>query len=206
MKSDHKILPEKNIFRKYYQSQHDAEQEKLIYKKKLNIFPELLNSGRDQSIRYNDFQHIDCSDLWHLGSIDFSAVARLYATLHNTEQQRDKVICQIDTNPQNIIYDHRSEKYYLIDFVDWRWEYAEFDLIHFLLFWASVKPGTDFLKISQKYIQGYKEKREISSLRWKNIYPEVEEYFDKRRYFYNKNERIINRDISLNRQVLNNLL
>ncbi len=199
MKSDYNIIAESNIFRKYYQNLQDAEQEEIIYKKKPAILPNLLGAGYEQSVRYSDFQYIQSINLWEKNSVDFAEVAKLYAKLHEVEKRSGKVICQIDTNPQNIIYDSSDGKYYLVDFVDWRWEYAEFDLIHHLLFWASAKPNPEFLMIIQEFTRAYETMREINQKNWQSIYPEAVRYFYHRREIYGKQERFINPDISLNR-------
>jgi len=206
MKSDHTILADEGIFRKFYLEKHDAEQERLIFNKRLSIIPRLIATGSKDSIEYNDFEYVESSHLWQLDNIDFQAIAELYCELHQLENKQDKVICQIDTNPRNIIYDKLNGRYYLIDFVDWRWEYPEFDLIHFLLFWAEVVSKVEFDDIQQSFLKSYKLKGEINSQRWGRLYPQVVHFFEDRRKLYGKSEKKFNPDQKTNRNLLSKLM
>jgi len=206
MKSDHIILASEGIFRKFYLEKYDAEQERLIFDKKLSITPRLISTGSKDSIEYNDFEYLESFHLWQLDNIDFQAVGELYSELHQLENMQDKVICQIDTNPRNIIYNKLNGRYYLIDFVDWRWEYPEFDLIHFLLFWAVVVTKDEFEDIQQTFLKGYKLRSEINIQRWGRLYPQVVHFFEQRRKLYGKSEKKLNPDRLTNRDLLSKLI
>jgi Ser/Thr protein kinase RdoA (MazF antagonist) len=199
MKSRQKILAEQSILRKYYQNGRDAERERQVYILQLDIIPDMIGTGREEGREYNDFEYLSCTDLWQKNIIDFRAVARLYARLHSQKKNGDMVLCQIDTNPQNIVYVNQSDRYYLVDFVDWRLEYAEYDLIHFLLFWAAVKTHDEYIQIEQELLKAYAACRYIDFERWKKLVPQVIKYFDERRQYYGKIEKNMSSDNQVNR-------
>ena len=202
MKSRQIILAKQGVLRKYYQNSRDAERERQVYNKKLDIMPAMIGSGREGSREYNDFKYLNCHNLWQKKIIDFGAVARLYGRLHSEEKSEEMVICQIDTNPQNIVYIEQSDRYYLLDFVDWRLEYAEYDLIHFLLFWAATKTNDEYIQIEQEFLNAYVTCRYIDYGRWQSLVPQVIKYFDERRQYYGKREKNMSSDSQVNRSHL----
>ncbi|MCF7913329.1 MAG: hypothetical protein K9M99_12430 [Candidatus Cloacimonetes bacterium] len=202
MKKRQITFPEQGILRKHYQKIEDAERERQIYNLQLSFMPKLLKQGRDEAGEYNDFEYLSCRNLWQKKDIDFGAVARLYSKLHSQQKKNDKVICQIDTSPQNIIYVDSSDSYFFIDFVDWRLEYAEFDLIHFLLFWAAVKEKQHYIQLQNDFVTGYIAERCIDTERWRKLVPKVIEFFDQRRQHYGKYEKNICPDKHFNRKYL----
>lgn len=206
MKSDHTILVSQGIFRKFYLEKYDAEQERLIFNKRLSITPQIISTGSKDNIEYNDFEYLESCHLWQMDNIDFQSIGELYRELHQLENRQDMVICQIDTNPRNIIYDKINGRYYLIDFVDWRWEFPEFDLIHFLLFWAEVVSKDKFEDIQHTFLNSYKLKGEINTQRWGRLFPQVVHFFEQRRKLYGKSEKKFNPDQLTNRNLLSNLI
>jgi Ser/Thr protein kinase RdoA (MazF antagonist) len=99
-----------------------------------------------------------------------------------------------------VLYCLQEEKYYLIDFGDWRWEWAEFDIIHFLLFWAAAFKKERFLLVISSFLNGYNKRRTISVEKWQEMYPQAESYFDQRRQQFNKQELNSSRDEKINRE------
>jgi thiamine kinase-like enzyme len=205
MNSCYKVVDDK-IFRKFYHSSYDARQEYEFYQNKLGFIPRLIEYSSSGVVHYIDFEYIDSCSLWQQAEIDFCIVAKLYADLHNYSPREGKVICQIDTNPKNIIISRENGRYYLIDFVDWRWEYPEFDIIHFLLFWASAKPAEQFSLIVEQFLSAYQRAASISTKRWNDLLPQVISFFDLRRRIYQKKEKNNNPDMEKNRQTLNLIL
>ena len=90
----------------------------------------------------------------------------------------------------------------MIDFGEWEYNYLETDLIHFLLFWASIYKKDDFKRISTEFISAYKIDREINPIRWLNLFPEITKKFDIRRAKFNKIEKSYNNDNNINRKIL----
>lgn len=190
-----------NIVRKYYNTSSDMQKELEIYEKKLNFIPQLENSGDN----WLEFEYKEGANLWEMVRIDFSAVAQLYASLHNVQSRGDFTICQIDTNPKNVLYVCSEDKYYLIDFVDWRWEYPEFDIIHFLMFFTAFYDQKNYIKICEDYISGYRKLRDIDQSKWQNSFKKAESYFDNRRKKFDKREINSSPDVSVNREYLRSL-
>ncbi|MCF7859106.1 MAG: hypothetical protein K9N07_07270 [Candidatus Cloacimonetes bacterium] len=189
---------EKRIVRKHYHKAEEYQRELEIYNKSWKILPSLLNTGKN----WLEISFKPGENLWEQDSVDFAVIGRLYAQLHNYESRDGKVICQIDTNPRNVLYCLEEKKYYLIDFVDWRWEKAEFDLIHFLLFWAGALSELEFYVAMKEFLAGYNTLRSISAETWQELYPQVVQYFDGRREHFGKREKKGGGEETINRKML----
>lgn len=201
--SKNRILKDKKkgIFRKYYKCQEVKARELYIYKQAWTFMPALLGEGEN----WLDLEYIDSCNLWEKEETDYQAVGRLYAELHQKMRKNELVVCHIDTNPQNIIFAERREKYLLIDFADWRWERAEFDVIHFLLFWGETKKKVEFRKICGEFLAGYMEKGKINKEIWQNLYKRAECCFCERRKRYNRKEKQPSLDKTENRKFLRSI-
>jgi aminoglycoside phosphotransferase (APT) family kinase protein len=202
MKSIYRLMPERGAFRKYFFTKKAADHERAMYLRKLVIMPPLLGAGKEAALYYLDIALIECENIWQASSPDFARIASLYAYLHNAESKNGKSLCQMDTNPQNIIYDVENDRYYLIDFAEWDWQYPEYDLIHHLLFWAAASAQKDFSNIAETFLASYKAVNGIDASKWQQLFPQITQIFDDRRARYNKSEKTSGRDNEINRNLL----
>lgn len=200
-----KTTAARKVFRKHYADAGQAMHERLFYNKKPDFSPALIASFISEKTIYNDFEHVESRNLWQQKSVDFASIGRLYAQLHDFADKDQMVICHMDTNPQNIIWSVHQDRYFLVDFGDWLWFYGEYDLIHFLLFWASAKCAGEFDLIADAYLKGYHAQRKINVHKWDSLYAETINNFDKRRANYNKKESVTNLDVKCNRDKLKNV-
>ena len=81
---------------------------------------------------------------------DFAMLAADISALHELENKAGKVICHMDNNPMNFIY--TKDQFYMLDFSEWEYDLPEKDLIHFLLFWASIYNSNKFIFLNLTYI------------------------------------------------------
>ncbi|MCK4956206.1 MAG: phosphotransferase [Candidatus Cloacimonetes bacterium] len=132
---------------------------------------------------------------------DFQQVAQLFLQLHQFE---DKTLCMMDTNPNNIIFQQKENQYYLIDFSDWQYEHKEFDLIHFMLFWASIYNEKTFEQAARNFLDEYDKILKISRDIWKEKVLEIIDIFDERRRRFNRRINLPEADIEENRKFLLN--
>ena len=136
---------------------------------------------------------------------DFSAIAGLFVELHQLSVKKDKCICLIDSNPKNFLYDPEAHKYYMLDFSEWEYDYPEVDLIHFLLFWASIYRSEKFTKILTDFIDSYTAEMPLNKIEWDILVPEVIFKFDTRRKKFNRAERLEISEIQKNRELIASL-
>jgi len=174
------------------------KKELYIYEKKLPFTPKLLDHDGKNTLM---LEYIDGIPLIDLLKPDFARVAELIAELHELENKSGKVICHIDNNPMNFIYS--KGMYYMFDFSEWEYDLPEKDLIHFLLFWASIYDTNKFESVHRSIINGYKKIGTINPLEWELLIPGVIERFDSRRRKFGKKEK--NPDIVENRELIKNI-
>lgn len=198
MKSDIIIQKDKGQVIKICKSPEMFKNELYIYQKKLSFTPRLLDhDGKNTLI----LEYIEGIPIGELAEPDFGKIADLFLQLHSLENKKDLVICHYDNNPKNYLFS--KGRYYFIDFDEWRYQKPEFDLIHFLLFWASIYSRPKFEIAYKKFISSYMQKGSINPLEWELMIPEVIDIFDNRRIKYGKLE--YNTDVSLNRERLKNI-
>ena len=195
------IFSEAGYIRKYYNNVGELNRELEIYRKDWDFLPALRNTGRD----FLDIEYKSSMILWDMSEIDFYEIGKLYGKLHNAETKEGKVICHIDCNPRNVLYCPDEQKYYLIDFVDWRWEMAEYDVIHFLLFWAAALNESDYYKLTGKFYSGWKSIHKTSITDWDFSYQRAVKYFIERRKSYGKKEQNNGGDEMINRERIKSL-
>ncbi|HNX00636.1 MAG TPA: phosphotransferase [Candidatus Cloacimonadota bacterium] len=131
---------------------------------------------------------------------DFVAIAAMLDKFHQVQNIENKVLCHIDNNPRNYLYDRLHDKFLMIDFSDSRVDYPEWDVIGFLLFWASIVNRIRFKEIVKEFLTGYTISRLEDEKRFEYIYHQNIFIFDERRKKYNKQESLNNPDVIDNRK------
>lgn len=188
MKSKIIIDKKKNKVTKICRNKAEFDKEIYIYEKNLSFVPRLFMHNCKNTIVLD---YINSKPIIDIDKPDFAAISLLFVYLHSLEIQNGKVICLMDSNPKNFLFSLDEQKYYMIDFSEWEYNFPEIDLIHFLLFWASILPYKQFYKASQNFINHYKKYLEIDIERWNNNLPKVIQMFDERRKKYNKSEKTL---------------
>ena len=195
MKANIVIQKKKGQVIKICNSPKMFKKELYIYEKKLSFTPRLLDHDGKITLM---LEYIDGTSIVDLLQPDFKCVAKIIATLHELENNAGKCICHIDNNPMNFILS--KEQYFMLDFSEWEYDLPEKDLIHFLLFWASIYDKNRFKETFRTTIDGYRNIRNINPLEWELLIPEVIERFDRRRRKFNKKEK--NPDLLINRELI----
>ena len=108
----------------------------------------------------------------------------------------------MDTNPNNFIYDFKADRYFMLDFSEWEFNNKEFDLIHFLLFWAAIYDEEKFELTASSFIESYDKLDKINISVWNRLLPEIIIMFDERRNRFRKKEKLKNIDQEANRELL----
>ncbi|MFC1898158.1 hypothetical protein ACFLYJ_01155 [Candidatus Cloacimonadota bacterium] len=198
MKSNVMIQKDKKQVIKICKSPKMFKKEIYIYNKKLPFTPELLDhDGKNTLI----LEYLEGDNIGEIENPDFSQIAELFVALHKIENKKGMCICHADNNPKNYVLS--NGKYFMIDFGEWEYNLPETDLIHFLLFWASIYDADKFRKCFRQLIGKYLEKGNINPLEWEMLIPEVTERFDNRREHFGKVE--LNPDVTNNREMIKNI-
>lgn len=192
------IQKEKKQVIKICKSPKTFQKELYIYQKKLPFIPKLLDHDNKNTLM---LEYIEGTPIAELVQPDFSKIAKMYINLHSIESKDGKCICHYDNNPKNYLFSRN--KYYMLDFSEWEYNFPETDLIHFLLFWASIYDKEKFKQTFRKIINSYTIKATINPLEWELLIPEVIERFDNRRRKFGKIEK--NPDTIINREKLKNI-
>lgn len=199
MKSNIIIQKEKNQVIKICRNNKEFKKELYIYQKKPFFAPRLLDHNKTNTLMLEYIEGISIIDLIQP---DFSKLAYLFSELHALENKKGKKICLKDSNPRNFIYSEKLEKYYMLDFSEWEYDYPEADLIHFLLFWASIYSFERFEIIFNQFKNAYRMNLPINPIEWEMLLPEIVHQFDTRRHKYNKHQNPISKDVKANRKIL----
>jgi len=199
MKSNIVIQKEKNQVIKICRSNAEFKKELYIYQKKPYFAPKLLDHNGSNTLMLEYVKGIPIVDLLQP---DFSKLALLFAELHALESQKGKRICLKDSNPNNFIYNDIKQKYFMFDFSEWEYDYPESDLIHFLLFWASIYAFEKFELIFNQFKNAYRLNLPINPIEWEMLLPEVIQHFDSRRRKFNKVQSPLSEDVNENRALL----
>jgi tRNA A-37 threonylcarbamoyl transferase component Bud32 len=174
------------------------KKELYIYEKKLPFTPRLLDhDGKNKLI----LEYLDGQNIGELAEPDFARIAELFQRLHNLEQKDGRCICHRDSNPKNYLL--ADERYFLIDFSEWEYDFPESDLIHFLLFWASILNRKKFELCFLSFLSSYKKSGYINPVQWEMLIPIKTSEFDSRRMKFGKIES--NADIIENREQIKNV-
>lgn len=195
------IEKEKKQVIKICNSTKEFKKELYIYKKNLPFTPKLLDHNRRNMLV---LEEIDGSRIGDLIYPDFSKLATLFFQLHSLERKNDHCICHIDNNPKNYLCDIKNHKYYMIDFSSWEFDYPETDLIHFLLFWASIFDHSTFTKAFEQFKNSYQACYAINPIQWEILLPDLIEKFDLRREKFGKYE--YNPDTKKNRNLMKKIV
>ena len=197
MKENIIIQKSKKQVIKICNSPKEFQKELYVYQKNFFFTPKLLdNDGKNTLI----LEYIHGIPIIDLAKPDFAKIAGIISKLHSSENKLGKCICHFDNNPKNYIF---ADDYYMLDFSLWRYDYPETDLIHFLLFWASIYKSNTFKTIFREFMDSYQQTSVINQIEWELLMPEVIERFDARRRKFGKKE--INPDLINNRKILKNI-
>ncbi|MFC1887422.1 hypothetical protein ACFLYK_01285 [Candidatus Cloacimonadota bacterium] len=199
MKSNIIIQKEKNQVIKICRNSKEFKKELYIYQKKPYFAPQLLDHNGTNTLMLEYIHGIPIIDLIQP---DFSKLALLFSELHALESNKGKRICLKDSNPNNFIYCDINLKYYMLDFSEWEYDFPEADLIHFLLFWASIYPFERFELIFNQFKNAYRLSLPINPIEWEMQLPEVIHQFDSRRKKFGKHQDPLSDDIQINRDLL----
>ena len=198
MKSNVIIQKEKGQVIKICKTPNMFKNELYIYQKNLPFTPRLLDHNGKNTLM---LEHLEGQNIGEMESPDFGALAELLQALHKLEYDGGKCICHLDNNPKNYLF--CGGRYYMIDFSEWNYDHPESDLIHFLLFWASIYDAEAFRKAFRQLIDTYLNKGTINPLEWEMLIPEIIIRFDSRREKFGKSEP--NPDVSINREIIKNI-
>jgi hypothetical protein len=202
MKAEIVIQKETGRVIKICRSHKEFKKELFIYERYPTFAPKLLDHNGTNTIAV---QYIEGMPIGDLIQPDFSAIAGLFIELHQLSVKKDKCICLIDSNPKNFLYDPETHKYFMLDFSEWEYDYPEVDLIHFLLFWASIYRSEKFAKILHDFIDSYTAEMPLNKIEWEILVPEVIFKFDTRRKKYNRSESLEISEIQKNRELITRL-
>lgn len=198
MKSNVIFQKEKQQVIKICKSPNMFKKELYIYEKKLPFTPRLLDHDRKNTLM---LEYLEGQNIGEMDNPDFAEIAKIFLALHKLEYEGGKCICHLDNNPKNYLYS--GGRYFMIDFSEWEYGQPETDLIHFLLFWASIYDANTFNRAFRKLIDSYLIGGTINPLEWEIIIPEMITRFDRRRERFGKSES--NPDVNLNREMIKNI-
>jgi thiamine kinase-like enzyme len=194
------ISHEGSQIRKYFTSPEEFSRELQIYKQNPSFAPRLVGYNEKDLILI--LQYLEAETILQIEP-DFGKIAQLFYKLHSFKKQ---TICLCDVNPKNILFDIPSRRYYLIDFSDWQFQPKEYDLVRFLLFWASIFPYDKFQEKATMFFDSYNQLFAIDySLIQKFLHPAIVE-FDTRRKKYNRKKAIITAEPDKNRQWISEII
>lgn len=199
MKTNIVIEKERGQVIKICRNHKEFNNELFIYSMKLDFVPKLLDHNKLNTII---IEYIEGVSLLEIEFPDFAALADLFAQLHSLEGKGDKKICFYDSNPNNFIFNEQNNRYFMLDFSEWQYGYPEADLIHFLLFFASIYRADKFESTIYSFINKYKQLLPINPIEWEIQVQEQIVRFDSRREKYNKAEKIDNPDLNRNRELI----
>lgn len=184
---------------KYFQSDKEYLRELQIYQQKPEFAPRML--GFDSKEKVLKLEYLEAKTILEIEA-DFPQIAHLFFSLHKFEEN---TICLCDVNPKNILFDPASSRYFLIDFSDWQHQPKEYDLIRFLLFWASILPYEGFNEVANKFYHTYDELAKIDRNLWNVLLPIAIIEFDERRKNFNRRKAIEEAEPEKNRERLRRL-
>ena len=199
MKTNIIIQKEKKQVIKICRSNKEFKRELYIYTKKPHFAPRLLDHNGTNTLMLEYIEGVHIIDLIQP---DFSKLALLFSELHSLESYKGKRICLKDSNPRNFIYCDIRMKYYMLDFSEWEYDYPEADLIHFMLFWASIYPLDKFELIFNQFKNAYRLSLPINPIEWEMLLPEITKQFDSRRRKFGKHQDPLSDDLNSNRELL----
>ncbi len=191
MKSELYFDYENLIVVKTVNTKEEYNKEMLVYGRHFSFVPEIINRDDELSFSMEMIQGHNISE----GS-DFHVIGEHFSQLHSVKSG-DLSLCHQDTNPKNYMYS--LGEYYFIDFAESDFNYPEYDLIHFLLFWAEIAEAEAFKTIINNFIKGYKRKGKICKNKWTELFPQIVQMFDDRRLKYEK-PNIISENTQINRK------
>lgn len=186
------------IIKQFY-SKKEYDNELYIYQKKLSFTPRLLEILPGKKIKLSRIKGQTIGSLSHFSPL---GIGSILSHFHMLETRNGKTLTHMDTNPKNYILS--CSKYYMIDFSEIESNYPEYDLVSFLLFYASIKDSSTFPGFFKEFLDGYESKHLLSRQRLVQIMPESMVKFDQRRKKYNKSDPAgtSRKCIKMNRQFL----
>ena len=167
------------------------------YKKNLAFTPRLIDFTADSLT----IELIEGKTLGEIDNPDPRKLAHLFSKLHSLED-KTRTICLVDTNPRNILIENDTDRYFFIDFSDWKVDYPESDLVNFLLFLASMQNIKKFQKFCKTFLKTYILYLPINHLLFSSLIPQKIVIFDQRRVKYGKIEKNLKSKQEINRKYL----
>ncbi len=178
---------------KYFRSEDEFLSELQIYRQNPCFAPKLIGFNKNDLIL--KLQFLEAKTILQIKP-EFDKIAQLFSKLHTFKK---RTICLCDVNPKNILFDLSEHKYYLIDFSDWQYQPKEYDLVRFLLFWASIYSSDIFQKNAEIFLNSYNIFLPIDYfLMQKFLQPAILE-FDERRKKFNRKKAIVTAEPDKNR-------
>ena len=99
-----------------------------------------------------------------------------------------------------------DDKYFMIDFSDWIYDFPEKDVIRFFLFWASVFSQNRLNESIKTFLKVYQQKSTLEKTIWISSFQSIENEFDERRKKFHKKEILATEIIRTNRMLLRETL
>jgi thiamine kinase-like enzyme len=159
-----------------------------VYKSDLPHVPKLISSGRAE-VMGEQYWYITIKRIMGKSYLDqqsFSAgnLALAIAEFHLASMVKDKCLCHIDNQPQNILL--AGSDFYFVDFSDSRMDFPEIDISHLLLFWAEEYSYISFIELASGFLGKYQNQIILDSRRWQKSLKSNIKTFDKRRAEHGK--------------------
>jgi tRNA A-37 threonylcarbamoyl transferase component Bud32 len=173
-----------------------------IYKMKLSFVPELLKKDGKNSFT---MKYINGKTIGEISNPDFAKLGEIYAELHSHKNEKYFSICHSDNNPKNYLVD-ADDKYFMIDFSDWIYDFPEKDVIRFFLFWASIFSQNRLNESIKTFLKVYQQKSTLEKTIWISSFQSIENEFDERRKKFHKKEILATEIIRTNRMLLRETL
>lgn len=184
MKSQITITPDGKSVIKRCRSVAECTNELRVYKLNLPYTPQLLKLIDDRTL---ELTRIIGRPFSTEIDFDFSMPGKMLATLHLSDSHQDQVLCHLDTNPRNYLIEETTGKYFMLDFSESNYSYAEHDLINFLLFWAAILEPDHFERAMQDFLTGYHAQKLLNRHSQPELFTKWIKAFDDRRRKYCKN-------------------
>ncbi len=173
-----------------------------IYKKGFSFIPKFFVEIDNLSF---SIQLIAGKTIGEIDNPDFSKLGKIFGKLHSHKNREYFSICHNDTNPKNYLVD-KNGNYFMIDFSDWTYDYQEKDIIHFLLFWASIYSRKKFEYSVETFIKSYQKRENLNPEIWKKYFDQIKIKFDERRKLFGKKEILPPDVLKTNRNFLKNII
>lgn len=139
-----------------------------VYKAGLPHIPKLISSGKadvmGEEYWYLSFKRIQGKSYLQQKSFSAQSLAQAITEFHLASMDKDKCLCHIDNQPQNIL--QAGSDFYFVDFSKSRIDYPEVDVSRLLLFWADEFCYMTFIDLASAFLGNYQKHITLDSQRW----------------------------------------